>query len=168
MKRHGLAGKIAAAMLGMALAVPAAALPEKKPPFFGSITPARARMRAGPGRAYPATWIYRRPDLPVRVIDVFHEKSGASWRKVEDPQGTQGWMQANLVSERRTAMVMGGVLEMRDQPGFGGRVQWRAAPGVIGRINRCQRGWCWLDVHGRGGFVEVSHLWGVSPDETIG
>ena len=111
------------------LAVPAMALPEKKPPFFGSLTAARVRMRAGPGRNYPATWVYRRPDLPVHVIDVFHEKSGAAWRKVEDPEGTQGWIQSNLVSERRTAMVMGGVLELRDRPGFGGRVQWRAAPG---------------------------------------
>ena len=43
----------------------------------------------------------------------------------------------------------------------------RAAPGVVGRVSKCGNGWCYLDVKGRGGFVEISHIWGVDPVETI-
>ncbi|MBN8807759.1 MAG: hypothetical protein J0I47_05935 [Sphingomonas sp.] len=161
--------RVVTMMAAAGLAVPAiAALVDKKPPYFASLQAKEVRMRTGPGRTYPVSWSYVRPGLPVRVIELFKEKgSGAQWRKVEDPDGTQGWMQANLVSESRAAMVKGEIAELRDTPRFAGKVNWRAAPGVVGRISKCGNGWCYLDVMGRGGFVEVSRLWGVDPTETI-
>ena len=135
---------------------------QRKPPYFASISSGKARMRTGPGRNYPASWLYQREDLPIRVIDTYGE-----WRKIEDPDGTQGWMQVNMLSDARTAMVVGRVIEMREAPGFEARVNWRAAPGVVGRVSKCSRGWCWLDVRGRGGYVEQSHIWGVDPNEVI-
>jgi SH3-like domain-containing protein len=153
----------------VAIAVPAiAALVEKKPPYFASINAKSAFMRTGPSRIYPVSWKYQRQGLPVKVIENYKEKGGgAYWRKIEDPGGTQGWMQANLLSDQRTAIVMGDVAELRDSPRFAGKVNWRAEPGVIGRVSKCGDGWCYFDVTGRGGFVEVSHLWGVDSAETI-
>ena len=133
-----------------------------KPPYFASIGAGKARMRSGPGRTYPATWLYVRSDLPVRVVDVFKE-----WRKVEDPGGVQGWMLGALISGTRTAMVQGVVTELRERPQFGARVLWRAEPGVIGRISQCARGWCRFDVKGQAGYVEASRLWGVASDEVL-
>lgn len=153
------------ALLAAALALPAtAALVQKKPPYFASISASSARMRVGPARTYPASWLYKRKDLPVKVLDLYDH---GAWLKVEDPGGTQGWMQGTLISETRTGIVMGEAAELRETPG-GGRVVWRAAPGVVGRLSRCARGWCYLDVRGRGGFVEANRLWGVDPSETLG
>lgn len=133
-----------------------------KPPYFASISAGKARMRSGPGRSYPATWVYVRPDLPVRVVDVFKE-----WRKVEDPGGEQGWMLATLISSTRTAVVQGAVTELLDHPAFGARVLWRAEPGVVGRVSQCARGWCRFDVRGQAGYVEATRIWGVMPEETL-
>ena len=139
------------------------ALAQRKPPYFASISAGRARMRVGPGREYPSSWMYQRADLPVKIVEVYK-----GWRKIEDPDGTQGWMQANLLSENRTAVVVGRIVELRDTPRSGGRILWRAEPRVIGRISKCARGWCRLDVRGQAGYVEVSQLWGVGADEIIG
>lgn len=134
-----------------------------KPPYWASIRASQARMRTGPARTYPASWLYRRADLPVRVVGVFKE-----WRKVEDPDGAQGWMQANLLSEARTAFVRGPEpLAMRDRPAPDARLLWRAAPGVVGRVSNCADGWCRLDVHGQVAFVEAAGLWGVTPGEVV-
>lgn len=154
-----------ALLAGLALlAAPAlAAEGARKPPYWASISASRARMRTGPGRTYPANWLYQRADLPVRVIGVMKE-----WRKVEDPDGEQGWMQANLLSSTRTAMVRGaGPVAMLDQPVAGAALKWRAAPGVVGRVSGCANGWCRLDVKGRAAFVEVGGLWGVEPGEVV-
>ena len=132
-------------------------------PYYASIAAGTARMRTGPGRNYPASWIFRRADLPIKVVEVYKD-----WRKVEDPEGIQGWMQVQLLSETRTGLVMGAVAEMRDGPRFGAKIVWRAAPGVVGRISKCARGWCWFDVRGRTGYIETSHLWGVDPAEELG
>ena len=134
-----------------------------KPPYWASIRASQARMRTGPARTYPASWLYRRADLPVKVVATFKE-----WRKVEDPDGTQGWMQANLLSSTRTAIVRGTEpAAMVDQPAAAARLLWRAQPGVVGRVSACGNGWCRLDVKGRAGFVEQASLWGIGADESL-
>jgi SH3-like domain-containing protein len=152
-------------MMVIGLAAPAlGALAQKKPPYFASISAGKARMRAGPAKTYPASWLYQRADLPVKVIDVYDR---GTWLKIEDPDGTQGWMLGSLISERRTGLVMGTIAELRDGPRYSGKVVWRAAPGVVGRLSKCAEGWCFFDVRGRGGYVEANHLWGVEPGETL-
>lgn len=157
-----LLGPLLLGVATLGLAIPAWAQ-QRKPPYFASINADKARMRTGPGKNYPASWLYQRRDLPIKVIDIYGE-----WRKIEDPDGTQGWMQVNLLSDARTAMVVGTIVEMRAAPRFNARINWRAAPGVVGRISRCSGGWCWLDVRGRGGYVEQSHIWGTEPGEILG
>lgn len=135
----------------------------RKTPYWASIGASRARMRTGPARAYPASWLYQRADLPVRVTAVIKE-----WRRVEDPDGASGWMQGNLLRDTRTAIVRGTqAVELRDRPSPGGRLLWRAAPGVVGRISACGGGWCRFDVHGQAGFVEITELWGVEPGDVV-
>lgn len=163
--RHWTAGATTIAVLFATTASYATAQASKerpKPPYFASISAGKARMRSGPGRSYPATWVYVRRDLPVRVVDVFKE-----WRKVEDPGGEQGWMLATLISNTRTAVVQGSVTELLDRPAYGARVLWRAEPGVVGRLSQCARGWCRFDVQGQAGYIEATRLWGVLPEESL-
>ena len=132
-------------------------------PYFASIGAGRARMRTGPARTYPASWLYQRADLPVRVVAAFKE-----WRKIEDPDGTQGWMQANLLSSTRTAIVRSPEpIAMVERPAPGARLMWRAAPGVVGRISQCASGWCRFDVKGQAAYVEQPGIWGLAPGETL-
>lgn len=119
-------------------------------------------MRTGPGRQFPASWVYKRAGLPVKVIETY-----PNWRKVQDPDGTTGWIQANLISDRRTALVTGAVRDMRASPAPGAAVVWRAEPGVVGTVSQCARGWCLFDVKGRQGFIETGSIWGVTADERL-
>jgi SH3-like domain-containing protein len=143
------------------LATPATAQ-EKTPPYWAAIVPTKARIRTGPGRNFPAVWQYQRAGLPVKVVATF-----PAWRKIEDPDGAQGWMQANMLTEERTGMVKGGVRELRARPQAGAPIVWRAEPGVVGRLRTCRDGWCDFDVKGRRGWIEAAQLWGVAPDERI-
>lgn len=151
------------ALAAACLTVTAAAQEKREPPYWASISAGKARMRTGPARTYPASWLYQRADLPVQVVAEFKE-----WRKVRDPDGTEGWMLGNLISSRRTAIVRGAEpAAMRDRPSSAGRLLWRAAPGVVGRLSECGGGWCRFDVKGQAGFVEVSGLWGVEAGERL-
>ena len=141
----------------------AAADDKPKPPYWASIQAGRARMRTGPGRTYPASWLYQRADLPVRVVAVFKE-----WRQVEDPDGTRGWMLGNLVSSRRTAIVRADQpIEMRERPSPGAPLVFRASPGVVGRLTECGNGWCRFDVKGQAGYAQIAGLWGVEAGEQV-
>lgn len=134
---------------------PAAAQSDPVLPYWASISVDEARMRKGPSPDVPVIWEYRRRDLPVKVI-ARHE----NWRKVEDPDGTQGWMAARLLSRTRTAIVTGGTRPMRESPNESAPVAYRAEAGVVGRISDCRDGWCRFDVKGRRGWIETGHIWG--------
>ena len=151
---------VAAALLTIATA---ASAQDKKPPYWASIASGEAMMRTGPGKNYPGVWLYKRRDLPIRVVKLY-----PNWRLIEDPDGTRGWMLVTLLSDRRTAIVKKGeprpiYLEASESS----RVRYRAEPGVVGRIEKCSNGWCHFAVGKRDGYIRMSDIWGVSPNEVI-
>lgn len=136
---------------------------DKTPPYWASIASGEAMMRTGPGRNYPGVWLYKRRDLPIRVVQIY-----PNWRKIEDPDGQQGWMLVTLLSDQRTAMVKPGSLrDMRVKPAADAPVRFRAEPGVVGRIEQCDGTWCQLTVGGRSGFIRQSDLHGLSDGERV-
>ena len=139
----------------MAAVGPAAAQSDVELPYWASINVDEARMRKGPSPDVPVIWEYRRKDLPVKVVARFE-----TWRKIEDPDGTQGWMAARLLSRTRTAIVTGEIRPMREEPDTSAAVAFRAQPGVVGRITDCQKGWCLFNVGGRKGWIQTDHIWG--------
>jgi SH3-like domain-containing protein len=137
----------------VALAAPARAADDDLP-YWASLTADKVNMRVGPARDYAIAWVYRRKHLPLKVVRL-HE----GWRLVEDPEGTRGWVLARFLSRKRTAIVAGGVAELRERPG-GGKLMWRAEPGVVGTIGECRDGWCKLDADGRKAWVKAAAIWG--------
>ena len=147
--------QILTSLMLLAAVGPAAAQSDVKLPYWASISVDEARMRKGPSPDVPVTWEYRRKDLPVRVVARFE-----TWRKIEDPDGTQGWMAARLLSRTRTAIVTGEIRPMRDAASLSAGVAYRAEPGVVGRITDCKDGWCLFEVKGRKGWIQTDHIWG--------
>jgi SH3-like domain-containing protein len=156
-----------AALLVLAAAASLSVAEAQRPretPYWASISAGRAMMRTGPGRNFPATWLYVRADLPIQVIEVYQ-----TWRKIRDPDGTTGWMMVQLLSDTRTALVRGdSPRPLHEDPDAASPVRFRAEPGVVGRISRCSDGWCFFDVGGRNGYIRTDQIWGVGPGETVG
>ncbi len=127
-----------------------------KLPYWVSVTEDEARMRTGPSTDFPVKWVYKRKDMPFKVV-----ARHSVWRKVEDPDGDQGWMHVRLLSPQRTAVVIGsGVGALRDAPSPTAHIAWRVEAGVVGRIDDCKNGWCRLDIAGRAGYIEGDRLYG--------
>lgn len=136
-------------------AAPAAAS-DSQPPYWVSIRAKEVNMRIGPGEDYRIVWVYRRPNLPLKVLRV---KEG--WRLVQDPDGAQGWMLQQFLTRNRGGYVRGeGPADMREKPDETARLLWRVAPGVVGALGDCSDGWCAFDVDGRKGFVRANRIWG--------
>lgn len=142
------------------------ALAARKLPYWASLNAGEVMMRKGPGRNFPADWLYRRKGLPVKVVKAYKAEH-AEWRRIQDPDGAEGWVQANLLSDKRSGLVVGDVRPLRGTPDAGSPIVWRAEPGVVGSVSQCAKGWCRLDVRGRAGFIETSQLFGVAADEQL-
>ncbi len=153
-------GLVAIALL---CAATAASAQDKNPPYWASIASGEAMMRTGPGRNYPGIWLYKRRDLPVRVLQIY-----PNWRKIEDPDGEQGWMLVTLLSDRRTAIVRPGApRDIRVKPNAAAAVRYRAEAGVVGRIDECSAVWCRIEIGKRRGFIAREALYGLNGGEMI-
>ena len=146
----------------MLLATPLAAQ-DRAVPYWASIQSGEAMMRTGPARTYPGLWLYKRRDLPVRVLKLY-----PNWRLIEDPDGARGWMLVTLLSDRRTAMVKKGEPRpVRTEASGSASVRYLAEQGAVGRIEKCREGWCRISFGNRKGYIRTTDIWGVAANEVV-
>ena len=151
--------KILLSLAFLALAAPAAAQQDREVPYWASLRVDEVNMRVGPGRDYRIAWVYRRKQLPLKVLRL---KEG--WRFVEDPDGAKGWVIARFLTPERGALVIGkGLADMRESGSESARLLWRVEPGVTGKLGDCESGWCRFEVSGHAGFMPQDRLWGAGP-----
>jgi SH3-like domain-containing protein len=141
--------------LALLIAAPAAGQ-DRETPYWASIRAEVVNMRVGPSENYPVDWVYKRKGLPLKVVRVMQ-----GWRLVVDPDGTQGWVFAALLSPERAALVIGDSLApIRAEPSRTAELRWNAEPGVVGKLGDCVSDWCEIDIGGRSGWIEAGRIWG--------
>lgn len=155
-------GAFLASAVGPA-AAPAWAQDQPLPlPRFASLDSGEANLRAGPGKDYPILWVYQRKGLPVEIIQEFD-----TWRRIRDRDGTVGWVQQNLLSGKRTGLIVDEQRTLRREPGSNDTVA-RLQPGVVARIEECRSDdWCKLEVQGYRGWLTRDEFFGAYPDEAF-
>jgi len=114
--------------------------------------------RKGPGKDYPALFVYHVQGLPVQVVAETQD-----WRRICDPDGGAVWVHRSMVDGRRTVMALG------DQPIPLRRDAKIAAPTAgllnaraLATLGRCQGGWCKVSAGGVTGWVGAAQVWGVA------
>ena len=132
-------------------------------PRFASLRSDEVNLRVGPGENYPIKWVAdKRKDMPVEIIEEFQ-----NWRKIQDWQGTNGWVLDRMVTGKRAVIVAGTTRLLYRRPDPASQVAARAEPGVIARLVECQGPWCRIEAGGYSGWVQRIEVWGVLPDETV-
>lgn len=126
-------------------------------PRFVSLRANEVNFRTGPGVRYPIEWVFMRAGLPVQVIAEFD-----TWRKIRDPDGTEGWVHQSMLSGRRHVIVVNQVRSLRKAPEPAAPPIARLEPGVILRLETCRAAWCEVEVAGRRGWLPRTHVWGLA------
>ncbi|WP_084112562.1 SH3 domain-containing protein [Belnapia moabensis] len=167
----------AAGAAAVAIAPPAPAAPPPPPaptvgsdtgrplPRFAALGSNQVNLRIGPDLRFRIDWTYQRKDLPVQIIEE-HQV----WRRIRDPEGTEGWVQRPLLTSRRSFIVQGEERTLRRRPDSQAEAVAHLRPGVIGSLRRCEAGsaWCEARIGDYSGWIKRSEIWGVTPDEVIG
>jgi SH3-like domain-containing protein len=133
-------------------------------PRFVSLRTEPINLRTGPGVRYPVEWVYVRKRLPVEVIGEYD-----TWRRIRDPDGTEGWVHQSMLSGRRTATVTQDNTALRREGSDAGAPIARLEGHVLVNVQRCpaDSAYCRVEVNGLQGWVKRDALWGVYPTETV-
>ena len=143
-------------------------------PRFVSLKSDRVNVRKGPGTDYPVAWVFERAGLPVEIVKEFE-----NWRQVRDSEGAEGWVLANLVSGRRTALVapwetkatvslsISQPTPLHTSAADGSGITALLGTGVLINVQSCDGNWCQVSANDQQGFIVQARLWGVYKGEAL-
>jgi SH3-like domain-containing protein len=146
----------------LALALPVAAATAGEPvPRYASLDHSKVFLREGPSYRHRVLWVYRKKGLPVKIIAQYDV-----WRRVQDWQGSIGWIHSSMLSDVRTVIVTAKKqAPLRESPDPASKILALAKPGVIAKLEACRADACEVSTSGTDGWINKKNIWGVSASE---
>jgi SH3-like domain-containing protein len=130
---------------------------------YVSLARTQVNMRQGPSFDNKIIWVYHREGLPMLVTAQYDV-----WRRVQDSEGTVGWVQSTMLSASRTVVVVGDRPEpLLDATSKSAHISAYMAPGVVARVQTCTAEFCEIVTAGAVGWINKQYIWGVDPRETF-
>jgi SH3-like domain-containing protein len=128
-------------------------------PRWVSLKHGEVMGRKGPGKDYPAQWVYRAQGLPVQVVAETEE-----WRRICDPEGGAAWVHRSEIDGRRTIMARAGeATPIRRSPNETAPVAGLLNARALARLDRCKGEWCKVKVGPVTGWLAADAMWGLAP-----
>lgn len=119
-----------------------------------------ANVRVGPGSRYPLAWKFVRLGIPLMVL-----AEVGTWRKIRDAEGAEGWIHQNMITGRRTVLVMRRTCSLRKKPTADAAIIAHIEPDVCARLLEIRGDWIRIKVEGFTGWLLRTSIWGVSEHE---
>jgi SH3-like domain-containing protein len=123
-------------------------------PRFVSLRFSAVHGRQGPSLDHDILWRYEAEGMPMLILRETH-----GWRRVRDKDGDEVWIQARMLSERRTAVTIQDT-PLQRKPNADARAKALIKVGVVLELDACTNGWCAVKAGKRDGWIEELHLWG--------
>ena len=117
-------------------------------------------MRRGPSLNHRIDWVFKRRNMPLKVIDEY-----GHWRRVTDRDDEGGWVHHSLLSGTRTVIIQDDLMPIYARADPSTLVNAHLQAGVVARLRKCTRDWCQISVDGYRGWAIKTGLWGVGADE---
>ena len=131
-------------------------------PRFAALTSDKVNVRSGPDLKYPIKWVYQKKNLPLKIIAEHKD-----WRKIIDTDGDVGWVWQKLLKNRRMAVILLQKQALYRYPKRGAKIKLYAEKAVIGKILKCHKSWCLLDIKDYKGWLPQKNIWGTFLNEEI-
>jgi len=127
-------------------------------PRYVSLKRGEVYGRKGPGKDYPALFVYHVRGLPVQVVAETSE-----WRRICDPYGGAVWVNRSMIDGRRTVLARGpGPVDLVEVAQSPAKVTGLLAARAVATLDDCKAGWCRVKAGGVSGWARAETLWGVA------
>ena len=159
-----LSARVKSLVLAVAVLAARPAFGAEPPPPFATLNRDKVYLREGPSYQHRVLWIYRRKGLPVKVLNKYD-----IWYRIEDSDGTIGWISNVMISSSRRTIVVTSkhAAPIRDGAGENDHAIAYAQPGVVAKMEACKAQVCEVSVDGTEGWIRKQDIWGVGAGEVF-
>ena len=111
-------------------------------------------VRFGPGRDYPIKYIYKKKNLPVKVID-----KKENFRKIIDFKKNSGWIHRTQLKKGKSFILLKDRI-LFSKPTKHSKPLLKIAKGRLLLVKKCKKNWCRVKTEDFLGWVETNEIWG--------
>ena len=121
---------------------------------FLSLKKNKTNVRYGPGLDYPIKYIYRKINLPVKLID-----KKENMRRVIFLDNNSGWIHRSQLKSSNSIIVLEEKILFKKPSNFSEPLA-KLEKGRLLVIDKCEEDWCSITTNKYAGWVKIKNAWG--------
>ncbi|MDA9726580.1 SH3 domain-containing protein [Candidatus Pelagibacter sp.] len=114
----------------------------------------KVNVRYGPSFDYPIKYIYKKINLPVKVID-----KKENFRRIIDNKKNSGWIHISQLKQSKSFITVSNKILFKKPTKFSKPLA-KIETGRLLLVKKCERNWCLVETKSFKGWVEEENLWG--------
>ena len=114
----------------------------------------KVNVRYGPSFDYPIKYIYKKINLPVKVID-----KKENFRRIIDNKKNSGWIDISQLKQSKSFITASNKILFKKPTKFSKPLA-KIETGRLLLVKKCERNWCLVETKSFKGWVDEENLWG--------
>ena len=114
----------------------------------------KVNVRYGPSFDYPIKYIYKKINLPVKVID-----KKENFRRIIDNKKNGGWIHISQLKQSKSFITVSNKILFKKPTKFSKPLA-KIETGRLLLVKKCERNWCLVETKSFKGWVDEEDLWG--------
>tara|TARA_B100000795_G_C22574691_1_gene351434 strand:+ start:156 stop:608 length:453 start_codon:yes stop_codon:yes gene_type:complete len=121
---------------------------------FMSLKKNKVNVRYGPGFDYKIKYIYKKINLPVKIID-----KKENFRKIIDLKKNNGWIHISQLKNSKSFITLENKILFK-KPSLFSKPLARIKKGRLLLVKKCKKEWCKIITDNYSGWIETNNVWG--------
>ena len=122
--------------------------------YYLMLKNSKVNVRMGPGLDYPIKFIYKKKNLPVKVID-----KKENFRKIIDHKKNSGWIHISQLKKINSIIVLSNRILFK-KPTFNSKPIANIESGRLFVLKKCKKDWCEVSSQNYSGWINMNDVWG--------
>ena len=122
--------------------------------YFLMLKNKKVNVRYGPSQDHPVKYIYRKIDLPVKVID-----KKENFRRIIDHKKNSGWIHISQLKKANSLVVLEDKIIFSKNSKFS-RPLFKLEKGRLVILKKCIHDWCKIKSSNYSGWLNTKNSWG--------
>jgi len=114
----------------------------------------KVNVRYGPGFNYQIKYIYKKKNLPIKVID-----KKENFRRIIDFKKNSGWIHISQLKKGKSIILLEDQILFK-KPTKYSKPLFKIAKGRLLLVKKCKKKWCKVKTENYLGWIITNNIWG--------
>ena len=116
----------------------------------------KVNVRYGPGFDYPVKYVYKKKNLPVKVID-----KKENFRKIIDFKKNSGWIHSSQLKKGKSFILLKDQVLFKNPSKYSKPIL-KINKGRLLLVKKCKKKWCKVSTDNYSGWIQTNDIFGVN------